>query len=495
MRPHRLILFSLGLYLLFLGLSSGWFLSHDASARLVVARQLWQKHSFFIDGPRPERFVTTKKGKTTYFGIGQSLIFIPFDRVGHTLGKIPGLNAEMVGFVQTLPFIFLYAPLVGILWWLALLLLQRGLKTRLDPYLTGALFLLTTIALPYIAQSMQEEALIGALVALAYALFLDGRKELAVLSGFVAGCCFLFRLNSLFALLPLAGLWLDQKRRSFPLAFVLGTLPPFSLLIVTNTLRFGNPFSTGYDFAYAELASLGIKTWQPIRWDVALALLFGIGKGLFPLSPILAVSIYGLYRRYVSNRYFVVSALLSLVGSAVLYSRLWGYSCGGYSWGSRFHVHFLSVLFIPFVWGLQELRRPPRALFIVSFAIQILACSAPDALEYLQERVRLGDYHERLVVGFSDGQLPMRVKNITQWAMANPLSSETAAPHVLEGYRKNYILNLWGVSYSRLLGNSGPLILWVIQILVGGVLLAEMSARHISIPSLKHLFMSAKARR
>jgi hypothetical protein len=487
MQCRSLTLSCLGLYLIFLSLSPGWFLSHDASARLAIGRQLWQHHTLFLDTARPERFVTTPQGKTTYFGLGQSLVFIPFDRLGFWLGKIAGLTSEMSGFVQTLPLIFLYSPLVGILWWLALLVLQRSLGVRDETMAT--LFLLSTIALPYVAQSMQEEALLGALVALVYALFLSERREHRALAGFVAGICFLFRLNVLFAFLPLGGLFIDDKSKKFPWAFLAAALPPLALLGLTNMLRFGTPFSTGYDLAYAELAQSGIKTWQPIRPGVALALLFGPGKGLFLLSPALFLSLYGLYRKGREHPWFAGSVVLTFSLSALLYSKLWGYSCGGYAWGSRFHVHLISVLFIPFLWGWQSVTARRRTLLLtVSILVQVLACLAPESLEYVQERVSLGDYHERLVTGFLDGQLLLRVRNVWDWLTGVPLWMERFAPQMIGGYRQNYMPNLWGFSYARNLGHAGPLVVWALELLLG----LQMTARHVTIPSLKQLLVPAR---
>jgi hypothetical protein len=79
---HRLFLF--GIFLLLFALGSGEDPIGDPGARLVIARQLLTQGRLHLSDPDP-RLVQTPSGWTSYFGIGQTLLFIPFEIAGKAL--------------------------------------------------------------------------------------------------------------------------------------------------------------------------------------------------------------------------------------------------------------------------------------------------------------------------------------------------------------------------------------------------------------------------
>ena len=176
MRPS--ILLGIGLVFLTIGLCPGWLLQQDASARLVIARELWKNNTVFIERARPERYVRTPNGYTTYFGIGQTLLFIPFDYLGYQLGKLPGAAKWWDNHIQVLPLLLLYLPLLSILWWNALrfLLHQLGLSEK-ESLKWSTLYFIFSAMLVYSAQSFQEEPILGILSAFALGLCLRWQKN------------------------------------------------------------------------------------------------------------------------------------------------------------------------------------------------------------------------------------------------------------------------------------------------------------------------------
>src|SRR5436309_1410968 len=109
-------MWALGLFLLFAAFSPGRLISVDTGLRLSVTRQIWRHGSFHLNerevagnGLVPNAgdglLVRVTAGRTTFYGIGQSLVFVPFDMVGAVLGSFGGERAAL------LPLLFLYAPL------------------------------------------------------------------------------------------------------------------------------------------------------------------------------------------------------------------------------------------------------------------------------------------------------------------------------------------------------------------------------------------------
>jgi hypothetical protein len=439
-------------------------MSHDASDRVSVASALWSKGTVFLEKGLLNRALETPSGSTTYFGIGQSILFIPFDALGALFVKLWGTEATK-GFISSLPILFLYAPLVGVFWWRALVLIltRRGIS-QIAAETLGIFFFLSTLALPYSAQSLQEEPLIGALLAMLLALFFSPNFSRGRLEGFLLGSVFLFRLNAIFAVLPLIALWWERTpaeyRRERAARTIQGALIPILLFALFNYWRFGSPFSTGYDLAYAQLAEKGVTTWKALRPQVAIQLLIGSGKGFFFLSPVLLIALLGFGRLLKEHRLYAALLLVSLLGSALVHSKLWGYSCGGISWGPRFQVHFLSHFILPFAWGTEALWKKGQVtgkilvtvLIAVGFFLQGVACLLPDSLEYHQEMLHRGDYKEELVTSLPYGQLSLRISNVFRTIQNRPLFLEKRAPTLLSGYRKGYFPNFWGHHYSKVLG-------------------------------------------
>src|SRR5262249_1976934 len=86
----------LGLWLLLLATNPGRNEDIDAGARLAVTRQLWTAGEVAVRHPAPgtEELLWTETAPDRYvapYGIGQSLVFVPFDMVSWVLEHfIPG---------------------------------------------------------------------------------------------------------------------------------------------------------------------------------------------------------------------------------------------------------------------------------------------------------------------------------------------------------------------------------------------------------------------
>ena len=148
---------------------------------------------------------------------------------------------------------------------------------------------------------------------------------------------------------------------------VLGLLP----LLIYNQLAFGSPFTLGYSkvvgFEGMQQGFFGI-TWP--KPSVVVELLFGLYRGLLPLSPVLVLVPVGLYVmwREPSTR-VAAGAILAVLCSFLWINASYYYWEGGWSTGPRLLVPMLPLccLALAFAW--------PRAFWARIVTLVLLAAS------------------------------------------------------------------------------------------------------------------------
>lgn len=204
-----------------------------------------------------------------------------------------------------------------------------------------------------------------------------------LLLGFVLGFLLSIDLTALPAAIAI-GLYALSANRSRLLgrlaALILGGVAGVSPLLAHNALAFGSPLRFGYGevvgFAGMKTGFFGLNQPDPA---VLLQILFGLHRGLLPLSPVLLlvpVGFLGLWRqrdlRGLALTIGVIAASALLINSSYFY---WD---GGSSTGPRHLVAMLPVLAVPlgFAW---PKRRPGQwgamALLAVSLVLS-LACAS-----------------------------------------------------------------------------------------------------------------------
>jgi hypothetical protein len=494
----------LGLWLLFLVINPGRNEVTDAGNRLEVARAIWTEgHVSVAVPPRtPGDWFPTQEGRVvSWYGIGQSLLLIPFDMLGYLVVRVAGIAPPRDEIVRWLPIGLGLLPLLGVLWWdlLRRVLLEAGFSPAWA--LTGAtLTLLASIALPYII-SPQEECLVGCLLAAALLGSLrwrrSGRLSDALLAGLAAGACVMVRINSVLALVSVVPVFLMpvsrqswRSRAWWGGVVVAGATACVGLAGVAlyNYLRFGSVTSTGY----LQAERLGKWALDENSPRLALGLLFGPGKGWFVLSPILLLSVFGFPALARLLPGYALMAPLSFLGSIALSTAMHGIADGPMSWGPRYQVHDVTLFALPLTFGLRALagrwsgRLVLGCVVPLSLCIQLAAVFTTVHLEYAQNDQGTQGDNYRLIVSARDGQLGRRVRNIGAWltepARPIPAAPETAFERTpqarglhAELIRGRYVPDFWGpVMAKRLSGLPRALVLtvWSVCLALACVLLA-----------------------
>jgi hypothetical protein len=148
---------------------------------------------------------------------------------------------------------------------------------------------------------------------------------------------------------------------------VLGLLP----LLVYDQLAFGSPFTLGYSkvvgFGGMQQGFFGITWPHP---SILVELLFGLYRGLLPLSPVLVLVPVGLYVMWREpNTRIAAGAILFVLCSFFWINASYYYWNGGWSTGPRHLVPMLPLccLALAFAW--------PRAFWARTVALVLLAAS------------------------------------------------------------------------------------------------------------------------
>ena len=267
------------------------------------------------------------------------------------------------------------------------------IAVRLGATRSGALFAAGALAFAtpffgwstaFFAHSVSGSLLMGAAAVIVFATT-DGphqsRSRFLVVGfglGVILGCAIVVDLTTAPACLLGAGLALTLAARrdtetlvkmlsGLALGAAFGLLP----LLIYNKLAFGSPFKLGYSavvgFEGMQQGFFGI-TWP--RLGVAGELLFGVYRGLVPLSPILLLVPVGLVAMWREPTQRVAAICIIAISLSFLWiNASYFYWNGGGSAGPRHLVAMLPLtcLALAFAW--------PRGKWQVTLTLALLAAS------------------------------------------------------------------------------------------------------------------------
>lgn len=474
--PLAALLPALGWMVFLALLTPARIMDFDVGIRAQISRALWSKGSVWIEkGSTVDDglvWMTENKG-TSFYGMGQSLVLIPFDMAGAALEFLSD-DRKTQAALAALPIALAYVPLIGGVWfWMLGLWLQSWSIPATDARKACLAFFLATPALYYCTQSAQEEALVASL-GLAALWFAKKAADSQLrdtralfFSGLLAGLTLLVRLNSLFFLIPILGLLWDsyqEGRNSFKRALpnlrflVAGGLIPVAIHCAFAYLRFGSITALGYDEARRQAMGVFWTSFQP---DIALGFLFGLGKGIFILAPALLLAFIGARTAYKYNPGFGISSAVAILASCVFHGHIANNPDGSECWSVRYLMHLTSLLVLPAWFGYTVLREweAGKAATYIALAVggffAALSLMAPNALEYSQAHAE-AKLQKTLMLSWNDGQLARRATNVSLRLSGEPLDESQYASSVSEMERtqitalsKDYLPNIWPWVLSR----------------------------------------------
>jgi hypothetical protein len=496
-------LLAVGIWLLLVATNPGRNETVDVAIRQLVARQMWSARTVAVSTAMYgyTAWVPTAPGRwVAPYGIGQSLLFIPFDIAGAGLERFaPNSSAPAQGDGDStaspsadtwrhrlawLPIGLGLLPLLGVGYWLALraLLLEWGFVPPW-PTLGSLALMLGTIAFHYAGQG-QEETLIGVCLTLAVLFALRLRRRPvwgnALSAGLFAGVCILTRPVSVLSLLIIPvliatvdGTW-PARLRILATAGASCTLAA-CLALWYNFARFGSPFTFGYD-RLGHFSKIALDGRSP---KIFLSLLLGPGIGLLVLSPILLVAVYGTWRLWDRDRGYAVGVCLALLSCYTFFSSWHDSYTGGVAWGTRYQCHLLPLLAVPLTLGLQTLwgrpstRRLAVGLLVLSTGIQALSVMATHQLECAQAACDAMDdapFRNSIV----RGQLPRRLENVALWSIGAPppqADNPTCGPTITLIWDR-YFPNFWGPVIARRLSHGAAYLITLWFLLLPASLVA-----------------------
>jgi hypothetical protein len=429
--------------LLAFAVQSGELGTADTMHRLQTAHSFWTGEPQVFPNEFPEFGVHGKGGVLqSWYGIGQSLLLLPFDIVGAYIEKLPIFDAYNGNDPSVRDIIVSYCTniLVTVLTALVCFRLLRQFEFSVKESVAGALALLLATTHLHYTQNMMENNYIFLLTMTGFSYqyeWLTTRSRRALLIGSAAlGLNLLTRLTTGMDLLAcglfvLLALWFQGVRSHALwercLGYVKVAVPVYLVFGFFDRLyqyhRFGDLFHTYVSIIAAEQKRL--HPWYPPAYPFEtpfrvgfFGALFAPEKSIFlfdPLLILLVVVVALAWKRFspAIKAYLVTIALL-LLAYICFYARytVWA---GDFAWGDRYistTVELLAFLSVPLlVRHGQQLGKP-----VLIFGVFLVAASVIIQLASLVFWLPL-EIYQMETLGHPTFVIALRFKNIAAFAL------------------------------------------------------------------------------
>lgn len=377
-----------GLTLLYLSTARGIFEYGDDFSMLQVTRSIVERWDIDVPKATPGAAQGADGRYYSKYGIGQSIIAIPFYIIGRMLPADRPLVTSDGQFTQAQPSLYM-ACVVGSLSASAgvaiFFLIARLLRFRVFGSLISALSLgMGTFVWHYARTFMTEPTSMLAILACVYSLLRSSavRPRWLYASGVAMGFALLLRPTNVIALpamlfLLVARSWTDSHglRRSVVnlCKWVAPVIIAVAIIGMYNLMRFGNIWETGYG---AEATAFTTPVYVGLY-----GFLLSPGKSIFLYAPVALLGLAGWHRCWRRISIMAAAAALLILSYMLFYGSYYQWFGGG-AWGPRFLVPVLPYFVIgvaPLVDSISSAyKRTVLAMVIgLSILIQIASVLVP----------------------------------------------------------------------------------------------------------------------
>lgn len=351
----------------------------------------------------------------------------------------------------------------------AVLILQIGWQWKFSEIastLTALAFAFSSLSWVY-SKSLLTEPLTA--LCLAGAIFFLARPQLSLRYVVLGSLALTLAVINVFSTLPVAFLvmiylvfriWRENDQRLKKL--LAAASPAFIALGIWggyNFTRFGVPWRTGYE--------LGQQGYGLFRWDSFTTALFGLAlspyRGLIWFVPISLLAPFGFEKLRQHGQKVEALFLASAIGITLIFHSAWSGWWSGQSWGSRYQVSIMPMLFLLFLPLFEKNRWRLTTLIVALYGALIAGVGA--IFYYQPYEDFLGSQYQNLLIANAPLQA---IPPLTQpsyfmlWGLFTP-SAPPAAP-----------LLAWitphGIDYTSVISLS-------ISILIAGILLVRQLTR------------------
>lgn len=355
-----LVLF-LAAFFLYAAVSPGN-LPGDTEVRWSVSRQILRHGTVALEDSVATRncAVGVDGRRYTFYGLGQSICFLPLAGVGLLLEKFTSVSAETSDLLAQFAASTLLFPALGALLVLAFyrLVLLLGASERTG-IVTALVFAFATMTLHYSVVT-QEQTQVALCLMLATIFMVknqgEGRWLFAWLLCVMLGVAIFFRLTAVVVAVPIFLVAMvaemiaadDGRWKVFGKwigAGVLGVGGFIAFWGWYNYARFGSVFETGYALS-TETSLGGHALFEGNGLVTLLAMWFSPGKSILLYNPVLLLLPFCGYAFFRKHRTVAIAGTLAIVSNFVFHSLI---SCwaGDYAWGARFQMAIVPFLVLP----------------------------------------------------------------------------------------------------------------------------------------------------
>ncbi len=354
--------------LLYMFTASGHMYVQDERTRFDVTRAIIEHGTLAIE--RGDGDIARNGKLYSKYGLGQSLLAVPFYAVGRIVQKTLFPTEPYVAQLGVCFFNIVITAMTAALMYLFLMRLGHGPRAAFAAVL---LYGTCTMAWPYTQTFFTEPLAALFLLGAAYFMVFGGESpDKGLATGAMLGGAFLTRADTavaiaVFGLLmfirwvrrPSARMTAVAAAAFAPIAAAVG------LQLTYNWWRFGNVMNFGYH---------GESFTSPLSEGLS-GLLISTGKGLFFFSPAVLLSVLGFAHLFRRNRAAAFLCVAPLTASLFEYGRwnLWG---GDLSWGPRYLVTFLPLAIIPAVEYITRLNSGMTAVkkSLLAIVVAVALC-------------------------------------------------------------------------------------------------------------------------